>query len=507
MHEAINLPWICCSSAWEASSYRNRISHEVLESSNNIGACLPLWLLILKSRIILQRIRLEKHQRTLLQQAQAWRRPLLLLSYILPWNEQLHSFGSSVEGEGPNNKLKEQLCVLTAWRSLYTSNLHSIIESCKLFQTSWACYFWHARVWLFFFLSRFHGTQLIYVAIFTQIVKCWFDLQLMFSTAEYHALLQNPSANTACRHANVSSHGWDIQDNNKFILEHLVLLVLLLHTRDLFHQMWRAQSSGQERASMSNTSSSAFLSSGLQYGSWLARETWGLNFSKDSSDTGCTIGNKKSKQEPSEETATQSHLPIDPYTRCHILVMKAIWHCLFPTIIMHLLGHNLLSCECWTLNNQRTVLSNLFLTSLFTSIQGCIPAISSAFFAIEHLHWEDPCLCVAATWMFNSSEKSPSIFKVHFNNLFSNVFSIATSIPMNSANNKQQHPHSTFWFQASWSSYPLLLCRWQAWPPGGHPCKHSVQCSAVHTFCRIRPQPGRFIPAKFSATAITARFT
>jgi hypothetical protein len=134
MHEAINLPWICCSSAWEASSYRNRISHEVLESSNNIGACLPLWLLILKSRIILQRIRLEKHQRTLLQQAQAWRRPLLLLSYILPWNEQLHSFGSSVEGEGPNNKLKEQLCVLTAWRSLYTSNLHSIIESCKLLQ-------------------------------------------------------------------------------------------------------------------------------------------------------------------------------------------------------------------------------------------------------------------------------------------------------------------------------------------------------------------------------------
>ncbi len=124
--------WICCSSAWEASSYRNRISHEVLESSNYIAACLSLWLLILQSSIILQRIRLEKHQRTLLQQAQAWRWLLLLLCYILPWNEQLHAFGSSVEGEGLNNKLKELHCVLTAWRSLYTSNLHSITESCKL---------------------------------------------------------------------------------------------------------------------------------------------------------------------------------------------------------------------------------------------------------------------------------------------------------------------------------------------------------------------------------------
>jgi hypothetical protein len=125
--------WICCSSAWEASSYGNRISHEVLESSNYIAACLSLWLLILQSRIILHRIRLEKHQRTLLQQAQAWRWPLLLLCYILPWNEQLHTFGSSVEGElGPNNKLKKQHCVLTARRSLYTSNLHSITESCKL---------------------------------------------------------------------------------------------------------------------------------------------------------------------------------------------------------------------------------------------------------------------------------------------------------------------------------------------------------------------------------------
>lgn len=65
MHEAMQIwtcYWIYCSSAWEASSYRNRISHEVLESTNYIAACLSLWLLILRSRIILQRITLEKHQ-------------------------------------------------------------------------------------------------------------------------------------------------------------------------------------------------------------------------------------------------------------------------------------------------------------------------------------------------------------------------------------------------------------------------------------------------------------
>jgi len=61
----------------------------------------------------------------------------------------------------------------------------------------------------------------------------------------------------------------------------------------------------------------------------MVRENWGLKFSKDSSDTGFTAQNKKPKQEPSEDTATQGHLPIDAYTRCHFIVMEAIWHHLF----------------------------------------------------------------------------------------------------------------------------------------------------------------------------------
>lgn len=251
---------------------------------------------------------------------------------------------------------------MTAGRSSYSSEIElqkiqSPFDHWKLqiVATSWACFFWCPRVWLFF-LSRFHDTQLIYFVIFTQIVQRW-CFQLL--SIEPSRIL---GQNTACRHPNVSSHEWDIHDNNKFILEHLISLSFCYTPETCFIRCDKpSQYSGQKRTCMSNGCSSAFLTSGLQYRSWWAAQR---------DDSCADIGKGKlrlkiqqglfrywihsTKQETQARTKCR-HCNAGPLT--HWCIYQISLYCdgsnlaslVLPAITMYLMGHNL---KLWMQDSQ-----------------------------------------------------------------------------------------------------------------------------------------------------------